>query len=311
MDILKVKFEFNGLKFEIEGREQIVREEFKDFKDFTQSLAAKVNFVTIAETIEQQKVDMPLLTDAEVESENEFPVLKEVVMKKLPGSEVEWILIYAFYESNYGQNGFTRESLIEKYKETERNNKSTIGHFADNFKSILTKDFIKVINDDEYKLTSKGIERVKEILHTKKAVNSSKAKVSSTVKRNEQKENKVIKQAFPSILKDLNLRPDGHISLKDYAKQYDVKGAEELYLVIVYYLKEILGEENVSVNHIFTGLIELDKKVPTHLKQVLVNLRNNNSSNHWLILDDLDNINYSIRGMNHLKHDIKRSKIDE
>jgi hypothetical protein len=105
------------------------------------------------------------------------------------------------------------------------------------------------------------------------------------------------------LLTDLNLRPKGKTSLKDFASQYQIKIAEELTLVIVYYLKQIMTVEKVSVNHVFTSYKELGKKVPSTLKQVLINHKN---TKNWIDVTDWENINYTIQGMNHMDHDIEK-----
>lgn len=45
--------------------------------------------------------------------QKEYPTLKAVAMKNLPGTETEWIMVYAFYASNYGKDTFTRQNLIQ------------------------------------------------------------------------------------------------------------------------------------------------------------------------------------------------------
>lgn len=105
------------------------------------------------------------------------------------------------------------------------------------------------------------------------------------------------------LLTDLNLRPKGKTSLKDFASQYQIKIAEELTLVVVYYLKQILGIEKVSINHVFTSYKELNKKVPSTLKQVLTNHKNTKG---WIDVTDWDEIKYTIQGMNHMDHDITK-----
>jgi hypothetical protein len=104
------------------------------------------------------------------------------------------------------------------------------------------------------------------------------------------------------FLTDLNLRPKGKESLKDFAAKYQIKTSEELSLLIIYYLKETL-QETVTLAHIFTCLKELGKKIPTHLKQVLTN---NKNTKHWIDLSDWNDIKYSVAGMNYMEHDFAK-----
>jgi hypothetical protein len=105
------------------------------------------------------------------------------------------------------------------------------------------------------------------------------------------------------FLTDLNLRPKGKESLKDFAAKYQIKTSEELSLLIIYYLKEVLAE-TVTLAHIFTCLKELGKKIPTHLKQVLTN---NKNTKHWIDLSDWNDIKYTVSGMNYMEHDFTKA----
>ena len=129
----------------------------------------------------------------------------------------------------------------------------------------------------------------------KEGSGSPKVKASGNPKTKPSKELKV--------LTDLNLRPEGKVSLKDYAARYTMKTAGELILVIVYYLKEEL-KETVTLNHIYSCYIELNKKIPQHFKQVLTNCKNNKN---WIDVDNWNDIKFTIQGMNHMKHDIKKA----
>jgi hypothetical protein len=105
------------------------------------------------------------------------------------------------------------------------------------------------------------------------------------------------------FLTDLNLRPKGKESLKDFAAKFQIKTSEELSLLIIYYLKETL-QETVTIAHIYTCLKELGKKIPTHLKQVLTN---NKNTKHWIDLSDWNDIKFSVSGMNYIEHDFTKA----
>lgn len=108
------------------------------------------------------------------------------------------------------------------------------------------------------------------------------------------------------VLTDLNLRPKGKTSLKDFAAKYVIKSGEELSLLVVYYLKEEL-KETVTQNHIYSCFKELGKKVPQHFKQTHTN---NKNSKNWINVDDWNDIKFTVPGMNHMEHDITKSTKD-
>lgn len=107
----------------------------------------------------------------------------------------------------------------------------------------------------------------------------------------------------PKMLTTLNLRPKGKMALKDYAAKYSIKTTEELSLLIVYYLIEEL-KEKVSIDHIYTCYKELGKKIPQHLRQTLINQKNNKN---YIDINDWDDIKFTIPGMNHMEHDIAKA----
>ena len=140
-----------------------------------------------------------------------------------------------------------------------------------------------------------------EEIHDEGLGSTTKPKKSKSTKPKSTTSPKV--NAEMKFLTDLNLRPKGKESLKDFAAKYQIKTSEELSLLIVYYLKETL-QETVTLAHIFTCLKELGKKIPTHLKQVLTN---NKNTKHWIDLSDWNDIKYSVAGMNYMEHDFTKA----
>src|SRR5690606_35446403 len=49
-----------------------------------------------------------------------YPSMKAIVMSSLPSSETEWVIVYAFYSSNFGENTFSRKDILTKYEESSR-----------------------------------------------------------------------------------------------------------------------------------------------------------------------------------------------
>ena len=94
----------------------------------------------------------------------EYPTLKQLLIKNLPKNETEWILCYAFYASKFGEETFKREQILEKYKESNRSNKGNIANLNNNLNSCIKKDWFKDVNKDEFILRPEGITYAKEIL---------------------------------------------------------------------------------------------------------------------------------------------------
>jgi 6-pyruvoyl-tetrahydropterin synthase len=168
-----------------------------------------------------------------------------------------------------------------------------------------SEEFVKEIYNDFKELLEKGNVSSPEIKDNRE----SQAKPNSPPRRSTLKAGSGGSKAKPTgdikFLTDLNLRPNGRDSLKDYSAKYDIKTGEELSLMIVYYLKEVLKEEKVTLNHLFTAYKELGKKIPQHFRQTLTNQKN---AKNWIDVSDWEDIKYTIPGMNHMEHDIVKVK---
>ena len=100
-----------------------------------------------------------------VEKRNEdYPTLKQLLIKNYPKNETEWILCYAFFASQYGEETFKKEDILEKYKENNRISTSTNANLSNNINACIKKDWIKDYNKDEFILKPEGIHYAKEVL---------------------------------------------------------------------------------------------------------------------------------------------------
>lgn len=229
--------------------------------------------------------------------QNDIPTLEEIKIRDLPKSESEWILVYAYFASNMGTTVFTRDNISQQYKDTKRYTAQIRKNLSQYMKGCSKALYIKPTNEKDFILLPKGKEKVMEVFNgnskpnnKKKTVSvgdTSKTKVSSNLK----------------VITDLNLRPKGKTSLKDFAAKYVTKSGEELSLLIVYYLKEEL-KERVTVNHIYSCYKELGNKIPQYFKQTLTNQKNRKN---WIDVDDWNDIKYTTPGMNYMEHDITKA----
>ena len=239
----------------------------------------------------------------------DFPILKEVVHRDLPKNEQEWVLIYAFYASNFGVETFSRSDIAGLYESSNRKTDKNLGALSIRLQRVLKKGHIKFVNDTEYIIKPEGINEAKLILGGKstskpgqprnnKKTQSSKAEVSRVKPKSSSK-----KQGF-KLDRSLNLRPEGKKSLTEFAEEYDMDNTSKKILVIVHYLKEILEIESVNSDHIYTAFDKLKFRVPKSLYQLISDTKNKNG---WLEFDTMDNIELSIQGGNAIKYDIAKT----
>lgn len=157
-----MRFKLHNLEFEIEGKEAVVKEQFENFKIFvTGELLSKVNIQNPQTTIlphkQKQSQILPPTEDAIIMSNGQHPDITNVVRKNLPSKEWEWVLIYAFYASNYGKTDITRDGIKEMYKNTNRNKKQNILNLTQNLNAIHQKGYINFLNDEDFQLLEAGV----------------------------------------------------------------------------------------------------------------------------------------------------------
>lgn len=66
-----------------------------------------------------------------------LPNIKDIVMKDLPKTETEWLLIYALYASEEGTSAFTAEILRQLYHDSNRFTETRNKNFSTNLKKQL------------------------------------------------------------------------------------------------------------------------------------------------------------------------------
>lgn len=105
------------------------------------------------------------------------------------------------------------------------------------------------------------------------------------------------------LVKDLNLKPSGKRSFKDFAAAKTPGSNYEKCLVAVYYLKNELGLAKVGVNHVYTCFKVEGWRVPSDLVNTLQWAA---SQEGWFDTKDREDIKLTTHGENHLEHDMPR-----
>ena len=239
----------------------------------------------------------------------DIPDLKNLVYRRLPSSESEWMLIYACYSTNFKLEPVTLETLKEYYVSSGRKTDSNQRNIKTNLGSLIKGLYIEYINDNEFVVTDKGFNHAKEILARTSASESTNkgGRPSSKVKKasGESTESKTSKSKSATssdelkMLDDLDLNPTNGQGLKDFVTQYKASSNYERNLVYTYYLKEVLKlQEPVSYNHIYTCYRWLDEKFPNALTQ---SIKDTKSNKQWLSYSKLTDIRVSPKGMNQIK----------
>jgi hypothetical protein len=107
----------------------------------------------------------------------------------------------------------------------------------------------------------------------------------------------------PTLLGNLNLTPEGKKAFKDFASNKNPTNLREKCLLAVYYLKNEIGLQQVSVDHIYTCFKDVKWKLPADLHNTL----SETSSRHaWLDTSDYSGIKLTLRGENYVEHELPK-----
>ncbi len=292
------------------GRMKAIASSFPPPNDFNGTSEETAEF-TEAEVLNNENgipkteaIHKPVQTDTA--KQEEYPTLKAVAMKNLPGTETEWIVVYAFYASNYGKDTFTRQNLIEKYEESNRLDNNKKNALSMYIKRAVQGNFINPLADD-YSILDNGIEKAKEIISRTSSssvkLNKPKAKKAESEQVSESKGSSTVKRktsvaAFsPKRLTEIDFYPSGKKSLVDFIKEFKIKNDNERNLLFTHYLSEVLKIKSVTLDHLYTCYDEVNHKIPENMAKSLGNTKTRTG---WLKTSN-SNIEITTKGINKIK----------
>jgi len=124
----------------------------------------------------------------------------------------------------------------------------------------------------------------------------------SAVRRRSRKS--AARKSWPSV-PDINFRPDGKQSLREFAKAKAPANIDERNAVAVYYLQEILGIAAIHVGHVVAAYTECDWRYPANPGNKLSVTA---SKTNWLVTSDMKAIRLTHQGRNLVHLDLPRSR---
>ena len=269
MSELKIKVTIEGMSVELEGDAENVKEIFASLKEsgmgHMNTLGTPTAVIPEKNTVEESTPDF-VSVEEELEQED-IPSLENVVLSGGPSTEVEWILVYAFYCSEQGKKLFTRDDLRQCYKNTKRYTAARSKNFAVNIKSLITEKYISAVNENDFRIEKAGIELATNIIQGKKVNSSSKKRQPKT------------KSNVPDTynLVELNLTQNEREDLKKFYAEHPTKNVQEKTIVIAKWLKDVKGIDEVDKDIIFTVLRILNESVNFNISQTLLNAKNRKS----------------------------------
>lgn len=326
-----MKFKLHALEFEIEGQQDVVRDEFKNFNEnILTHILSKVNIVQsetgyvkpVTPTGQLLQISDPITQNNNLNDDRDYPVLRDVKLRDLPKTETEWLLIYAFYSSQFSTREFAKENLIKLYEETDRKTENRIANLSNNLKSIVSSLYIKSTNNTNFILLPKGVAKAREILSGNSSTEATRrskkniSKINTSAKNNVKKHYETVSEISKSVNKksknsnsvsysfvsDLNLHPKNGESLKGFFSQYKTASTVEVVLIIIYYLEKILKQSNIDGNSIYTCYKNLGLPVPS-IRDALGNIHIRKG---WVNTSNRSDLKLTISGENYIEHEMEK-----
>lgn len=93
-----------------------------------------------------------------------YIALKDVLIRNLAKSEPELILVIAYYNSNFGKGTFTKQSILDSYRDNNIYTQNRRKNLISNLSSLIKKSLLHTITDEELSISSDGCEAALNIL---------------------------------------------------------------------------------------------------------------------------------------------------
>ncbi len=170
---IRIKFVQGNVSVELEGDSSIVMSELKNLK---KNGIGKLTYFFVGDV--SRKDDITPFKDSgksKVKKEDQgiklkdFPSLGDIVLKDLPKSEPEWIVMYSNFASNGATKTFSRDDLLSLYTTSGRLTTSRRNNLSNSIKQAVTKNWISQTGEETFTLLPTGIEKAKEIVTRTKA----------------------------------------------------------------------------------------------------------------------------------------------
>ena len=128
--------------------------------------------------------------------------------------------------------------------------------------------------------------------------------IPTSVVANSKPKKSSYKPPIMTIVKDLNLRPEGEPSFRDFYAQKKPTTQDQAITVAVYYLKRFLELDKATPEHIFTCFKDVGRRTPKDLPQAI---RDTAKRKGWVDTSERGNIKITNHGENTVEHDLPTS----
>jgi len=198
--------------------------------------------------------------------------------------ENEWILIFAFYKSDFGTTFFSKNAVWDLYKQ-KRKTETRFKNLGTNWKTLFKK-YISTVRENEFKFTPLGLEKVQILLKGQE-----QEKRVTKVKKRKVLNPEVLVTNYRSTVPAITRKVVANSIMQEEFDAYKNSYKESLenffnrkkpgtstpnrLVAMGYYITKINGQDYFTEGHIDFAyrLLNLSGK-PIHLTQVITNLKN-------------------------------------
>lgn len=165
------------------------------------------------------------------------------------------------------------------------------------FQPVIVRVIAGRLKDGDLPALENLQERVAEVISSDAVpseIETAKAKSERSGTRSTKKQPR-----YTSV--DIDFRPAGKESLKDFFTEKDPTKQQEKLIVVLYYLEKILKIERVSVSHVYAALKAIEERAPTDLAQTF---RTISARKRWVNASDSSALTLTISGEQFVEHDL-------
>lgn len=277
MSEFTLKIQVGDASIDIQGETDAVKDLFREIRDSglgsISILKRQVNVTQIPQDINYLNNSTPQIMDTvetvnvceedEVPDEYKYPHIQEVVVKKFPENEEEWVLIYAFYSSGFGKNTVSKDEIKAYYRESNRVNGQRYKDFDGNIKKLVQTAMLKVVSSDVFKISDSCKTKAIEILNRE-------AKPVKVVTNGNSK-----KVSMPKFC-ELNISETDKDTIRDTYKAINPKTNMDKIFLVTYLVKQLCNIDEVDTDSIFTLLDIVVEKKDVAIESTIKNMKNRN-----------------------------------
>ncbi|WP_129020485.1 zinc ribbon domain-containing protein [Edaphocola flava] len=215
-----------------------------------------------------------------IESVNQqYEHIDDLIMKKDFG-ELQWILIFAFYESDFGKKNFTYETVRTAYL-SKRKSESRLKNFKENWNKVF-KSYFKTITQNVFGFENSKLSAIHNLAmgDDSQIIFKATGTVKKTVKAKEQNQDKSTDKKVTKSAKHIQyeefdtLKSDTKPSLEEFYSTYQPQINQDIFGLIAYYMHHFCNKENFNAGNIDYAFRTLKLQRKNNLVQAITNAKN-------------------------------------